>query len=172
MRIRFLLLCCSLSLLISPITNAEIYKTVDKKGHTVYTDLPPANTTATPVELPDINTLPRTEIKPNYATPVQQPDISYLVSITSPTNGATLMPNERNLNISVSINNQLAEGHSLRYFVDGKQIQKTLDTSTTLVEPDRGEHKLLVKVMDEDGKSFGESDAVTFLVMRPIAKKK
>jgi len=58
MRARFLLLCCSLSLLIGPIANAEIYKTVDKKGHTVYTDLPPADTNAQPVALPNLNTLP------------------------------------------------------------------------------------------------------------------
>src|SRR6478609_10458537 len=105
MRIRFLLLCCSLGLIISPITNAEIYKTVDKNGHTVYTDLPPANTNPKPVELPNINTLPAPAADTSiYNLPEQaKPSvISYQVKMTAPLNGATLMPNERSFTVSVS----------------------------------------------------------------------
>lgn len=175
MRTRFLLLCCSLCLLINPVVNAEIYKTVDKNGHTVYTDLPPANTTATPVELPNINTLPAPAADTSiYNLPQQAKPaaISYQVQITSPVNGATLMPNERNLNISVTIDKAILEGHLLYYFVDDKQVKETLDTTITVEDPVRGEHKLIVKVMDKEGNVFGESNTVTLVVIRPIAKQK
>lgn len=174
MRNRFLLLCCSLSLLIYPIANAEIYKTVDKKGHTVYTDLPPANSSAKAVELPNLNTLPAPTADTSiYNLPEQAKPtaISYQVNITDPLNGATLMPTERNLNITVSVDKPILEGHLLHYFVDGEGIKETLDTTITVIEPNRGEHTLVVKIMDKDGQIFAESNMVKLVVMRPIAKQ-
>ena len=43
--------------------HAEIYKTVDEHGNTVYTDNPGHNDKAEPVDLPELNTQPPVSVK-------------------------------------------------------------------------------------------------------------
>ena len=164
-------LCCCLSSL----ATAEIYKTIDKNGRVTYTDVPPSNTAAKPVELKTINSLPAPPAMPtaspsnsgaNQATP------GYIIQLTTPENGTTLMADERSVTVSVSLNQNLQDGDLLAYKIDGDTLTTTQEMTYTIIEPPRGEHNLTVDVVSRDGKSLAQSDAITLLVMRPLAKPK
>jgi hypothetical protein len=150
---------------------AQIYKSVDKNGHTTYTDTPPPNTNAKPVELKSLNTTPAVNPGTVYSSPV--PEIGpedYALNLTAPENGKTLMPDERSLTISVNLNRPLQNDDLLAYKLDGQVIAKTTDSTYTLVEPPRGEHSVSVTVIDLDGQELAQSEAITVVVMRPLIK--
>lgn len=155
--------------------SAEVYKTVDKNGRITYTDVPPAHTEAKPVELKTINSLPAPAVLPQVAAAsdvVAAPALPYHVQLLAPENGATLMPAQRSVELSVGLNQNLNDGDVLAYKIDGTLLATSRDSVYTLVEPPRGEHKLTVEVLDADGNSLAQSDAVTLLVMRPFIKPK
>jgi hypothetical protein len=165
------ILCLSLSGLAA----AEIYKTVDKNGRITYTDVPPANTEAKPLELKTINSLPSPAFIPN-ASPsnngVSDDTNEYQVQITAPENGRTLMADERSVMISISVNQNLNEGDLFVYKIDGDILTTTQEMTFNMTEPPRGEHSLTVDVIDREGKTLAQSNAITLLVMRPLPKQK
>jgi hypothetical protein len=169
-------ICLLLCLTLSTLSNAEVYKTVDKYGRVTFSDVPPPDSDAKPIELKPINTLPPTETSPiktviigTSTTPQAMP--GYEINITAPENGTTLMANERSVTVSINLNQDLHEGDLLAYKIDGDTIEKTAEHSITLNEPPRGEHAITVEVVDSDEKSLAQSDAVTLLVMRPLVKQ-
>jgi Domain of unknown function (DUF4124) len=164
----------SLLLLTSMVSvEAEIYKTKDKQGRTVYTDKPDANTKADLVELKTINTLPTPPTTgQGNQTVVAPPQVNYEVSVVSPANGTSLLADERSITIEVGINQELHPDHQIVYFLDGTQIHESKSTSFNLNEPPRGEHSLHVEIKDASGAVFGKSPPVTITVMRPIVKPK
>ncbi len=166
-RVATLLLCLS----ITPAL-AEIYKTVDKNGHVTYTDNPPPNTNAKPVELKSLNTTPSITSVPEYitSTPQTEPQ-GYSLNLLAPENGKTLLPNERSVTISVNLNPALQNDDLLAFKLDGKIMSKTNETTYNLVEPPRGEHSITAAVIDSEGKEVAQSDAVTIFVMRPPIKQ-
>lgn len=167
------LLLIGLIALISFNANADVYKTKDSQGRTVYTDQPAANDTqAKIVTLPSINQLPPLESIP-MADPSRESaaDISYKIHITSPAHETRLQANDRNLHVSISADQPLQPDHSFAYFLNGEKVKETTEQEITLVEPPRGENKLQVEVINQYGKSFGQSAAITVYVMRPIVKR-
>lgn len=167
-----LLLLISLSLLLNISAHAEIYKTKDKQGRVVYTDQPAASDTkAKIVDLPSINQLP---VAPPIASEdprPTEPDTSYTIEIISPASGTRLLADQRNLTLAISPNQSLAPGLFFAYFLNGNKVAETRDLTFTISEPPRGENTLHVAAMDQDGKIFGESPAITVYVMRPIVKR-
>ena len=167
------LLSVTLCLTITTAATAEVYKTVDKQGRVTYTDLPPPDTQAKVVELPVINTVPETQIQPrNTVSNPAVADVVYQLNIVAPENGTTLTPGDRSVDILVSVSPGLDDGLMLSYFLNDSLIERTTESTITLMEPPRGEHQLAVEVTDEDGKSFGKSPSVTFAVIRPTILQK
>ena len=165
-----------LGLTLNSLATAEIYKTVDKNGRVTYTDVPPANTEAKPLELKTINSLPTPAVIPN-TTPTNagtnnQAPPEYNVQILAPENGTTLMADERSVSVSISLNQNLNNGDLFAYKLDGDILTTTQDMTYTITEPPRGEHSVTVDVVDPNGKSLAQSNAITLLVMRPPAKQK
>jgi hypothetical protein len=169
--LRFALFGLILSLLSSSYVTAEIYKTVDKNGRITYSDVPPPNTDAKPIELKSINTTPPLRPEYDYTPPVAQSAPTYEVRLLAPVNGTTLLANERSVTISVGLNQELQNNDLLAYKIDGNILTKTTEPSFTLNEPPRGEHSLTVDVINNQGKSLAQSDAVTLVVMRPLVKQ-
>lgn len=151
---------------------AEVYKTVDKNGRVTYSDVPPADSSAKPVELKTINSLPKPPSVPVTAAPAPAPAQEYQVRLTAPANGTTLLASERSVEIVADLNGQsVTDGLLLSFKVDGNEIQKTGETSITFANPPPGEHKLSVDLVDEENHVLAQSEAVTLLVMRPIFKQ-
>ncbi len=165
-----------LSLFLSCGSTAEIYKTVDKNGRVTYTDVPPANTEAKPIELKAINNLPTPTAMPYSgpinASPNNQALPEYHVQILAPENGKTLLADERSVSVSIGANQNLRDGDLFAYKMDGSTLTTTQETTYTITEPPRGEHVLTVDVVDADGNSVAQSNAITLVVMRPLPKHK
>lgn len=163
-----------LSLALSAYTSAEVYKTVDKNGRVTYTDVPPANTEAKPIELKSINSIPAatvtppTDAQPSNNTQGAQ---NYQVQILAPENGITLMPDQRSITISISLSSSLENDDMLIYKIDDSTLAKTSEMSYIIAEPPRGEHSLTVEVVNSEGKSLAQSNAITVFVMRPLVKQ-
>jgi hypothetical protein len=164
-----------LSLTYAISTSAEVYKTVDKNGRITYTDQPPANTSAKPVELKSINSIPAPTQVPDYSQAdtgnLQEPQ-EYQVQILAPENGRTLLADERSVKVDISSNTSLENGDLYAYKIDGAILQTTKELSYVIVEPPRGEHILTVDVVGSNGQSLAQSNAITLIVMRPIVKPK
>lgn len=165
-----------LSSLFSPAAFADVYKTVDKNGRTVYTDTPPANSNAQPIELKTTNTIPsfsnRESVPAEQIAPPQQDLGNYDLQIISPANGTTLLPDERDLEVSVSMHQSLTDDLQLAYKIDGATRYQGTEMTTTLTDIPNGEHTLTVEVIDADNQSIAQSNAVKVLALRPIFKQK
>jgi len=173
-RLHFAFIGLTLSLLASSHAFAEIYKTVDKNGRITYSDTPPPNTNAQPIELKSLNITPPPPVMPNTTpsvTSAAQDAPDYQVQLSAPANGTTLLPNERSVVMTAKLTQGLQNNDSLAYKIDGNTIIKTTELSYTLDEPPRGEHSLSVDVIDENGETLAQSDAVTLIVMRPLPKR-
>ena len=81
------------------------------------------------------------------------------------------MADERSITVDVSLNSSLEEGNLFAYKLDGATLATTTEMSYTIVEPPRGEHSLTVDVVDAEGKSLAQSNAITVVVMRPLVKQ-
>lgn len=171
---RHLLIAASLILVLSSLASAEIYKTIDKNGRVTYTDVPPANTEAKPLELKSINSLPTPVAIPhtNHNNTSNNDPLEYQIQITAPENGTTLLADERSVSVSISINPSLNDGDLFAYKIDGDTVTTTQEMTYTIVEPPRGEHVLTVDVVDTEGNSLAQSNAITLVVMRPLPKQK
>ncbi len=171
-----LLIAASLILTLSSFATAEIYKTVDKNGHITYTDVPPANTEAKPLELKTINSLPTPTAMPNTG-PINTPSnnqapLEYRIQILAPENGTTLLADERSVSVSIGVNQNLSNGDLFVYKLDGTTLTTTPEMTYIITEPPRGEHTLTVEVVDSEGKPLAQSNAITLVVMRPLPKQK
>ena len=81
------------------------------------------------------------------------------------------MANERSVDVSVEVNQGLQDGYKLAYKLDGNTLHSGVETTYTISEPPRGEHVLTVEVVNAEGKSLAQSNAITLLVMRPLVKQ-
>lgn len=165
-----------ISLLWATTANAEVYKTVDKNGRVTYTDVPPADTNAKPIELKTINNIPAPAVinTDNLTNANNKPQeaAGYQVQIIAPENGKTLMADERSITVSVSINQNLQDGNLFAYKLDGATLTTSSEMEYIIVEPPRGEHTLTVDVVDNQGNNLAQSNAITVVVMRPLPKPK
>lgn len=167
---RIVLLCL---VLIAPWVVADVYKTVDKDGRTVYTDKPKTEN-AEKLQLREINTVPGAQPLPN-SSPVdsfqsQPAAISYQINIISPRNDVSIPVGQRDLGIAVSLNPGLQEGHLLVFFMNGEMLEETTMNNIIVKDVPRGTHTLVVEAIDANGQSLGTSAPVIVNVIRPNIK--
>jgi hypothetical protein len=121
------------------------------------------------VELRETNTTPP---PPNVPRPAPkagkvQPAMKS-VSITSPTDETTIPMGPGNFSVSASVNGGLAYGQKLQLKLDGQpQGEPQTGTSWSLTNIIRGEHKLVVTIVDDEGNTVASSPPVTVYVLRP-----
>jgi len=149
---------------------ADVYKTVDKDGHVVYSDNPPDDQ-AEAIKLPNITTLPSDTPIPhdNSEAPVPQ-EIHYEVRVISPRNEVSIPPGERDLAVAINLTPSLGQDHLITYYLDGELLQETQSTSIVIQDVPRGARTLTVEVIDQNGEVLGQSEPLTINVIRPIKK--
>lgn len=168
---RVFLLCL---LLVAPWVMADVYKTVDKDGRTVYTDKP-KDDKAKKIELREINTVPGPPPLPQ-STPVEsvqaQPAaLNYQINIISPRHELIIPIGQRDLAIAITVTPALEPGHLLVYFMDGELLEETRMNNIIVKDAPRGTHTLVVEAIDANGRSLGTSAPISVSVMRPVIKK-
>ena len=146
---------------------AQVYKTVDEQGNTVFTDTPSGN--ATPVEIQQTNTAPAVKVspKPTEIKP-QAPDSIYQsLSISSPRDGHHIVNGLVAFNVNMSVEPALRQGDSLVLLINGSQHSSGQGLSRQVESIARGEHTLAAKIIDAKGKTLISSSVVNITAQRP-----
>jgi len=168
----------ALTLQAAPASAAQIYKTVDKDGNVVFTDVPPGDKTDT-VKLEKYNSYePVTTPQPASTattttaeadTEETAPETAYeLVSIASPAYDEAIRQNAGMVTVAVNTTPQLdtAAGHKLQILLDGVVKAEGSSASLLLENVDRGTHELRAQITDADGQVLAQSAASTFHLLR------
>lgn len=136
---------------------AEIYTCKDAKGDTVYTDSPSTCTNAEEIKtdaLPTLTTTKSLATRSNSSVKRVEVKDSYTeLTITSPSNDATIRDNQGNLTINFRAAPALLtrKGHKYVVMVNGVEVYSGTSTITALKNVDRGTHTIAVKVVASDG---------------------
>ena len=158
----------------------KIYKTVDKDGNVVFTDVPPSDDTGA-VELEQYNTF--TPPPPPAAAPDSQqanakdaaaedsaePQTRYgKISIIAPAYDESVRQNAGSVNVSVNISPQLntSAGHRLQILLDGKIMAESGSSNAVLENVDHGTHEITAQVINAEGQVLAQSAPSMFHLHR------
>jgi hypothetical protein len=153
-------------LLAAAAAGGTAYRSVGPDGTVIFSDRPSPNSEE--VRLPAPSSYPPPALPARGEAPAfaDQPLAAALydtVRITAPPDGATVFAAQGGVDVDVSLDPSLMEGHTLTYVVDGKEMAKGLRTDRIrITDLDRGTHHLEVAVRDEAGGIVGRSQRVTF----------
>ena len=153
---------------LSPVSAAEVYRSVDQHGNPVFSGQPQPGSEKIKVQPTNVQSLPPVRRIPARRPPTQQAANRYQsLSILSPTNDTTLR-NITQLGISVSISPVLLGQHSLVLLDNGQPVgEPGRSLSMSIKELHRGTHVLQVKVVDAQGQTLISSETVTIHAHRP-----
>ncbi|MFS2125772.1 DUF4124 domain-containing protein [Pseudomonas sp. Pseusp97] len=149
--------------------SAQIYKYTDANGKTVFTNQPPTNVDAKPVELPPTNTVgpqapvaaPATSGTANQASGAYQ-----ILALSNLPDDESLRQNNGTFVVNVVVQPALAPDHQLQLLLDGQPYgAPTSSTSIGLQEIDRGDHTLAVQVL-QGSRVLQASSPVSFTLQR------
>ena len=163
------------TLLISPLVQAAVYKTVDAEGNVTYTDQAPADGSA-PMDLPelsvistDIEPLPQTEPGTGEPDAPLAPTMRELrrlyrdFRITQPAPEETFWGTGNTVVARWDSSTPITPEMSVRLFVDG-QPQAAAQQGMAALTLDRGEHTIYAELLNERGRRIVTSATVTFFV--------
>ena len=159
---------------------SRIYKTVDKHGNVVFTDVPPAeDKQAAEVQLGAGNSFKSDDARVTAPAPDSEPapagtdsapmEARYSAAeIVSPANDEALRSNVGTVSVQVRVQPSLQPGHRLRLLVDDIP-QMISPAGTTLSGINRGTHTLVLEVVDAGGPTLYRGAQSTFHLQRAIA---
>lgn len=148
---------------------AQIYSYVDANGERVFTDRPPATSQGQEVELSPTNRMPAGQrlikLQPPAALQQQLVPASppyQALHLLNPQPEETLRNSNRTIDIEVSSEPALLPGHSYQALLDGAAYgPPSRSTRWQIVEIDRGSHQVQIELVDADGTSLLQTDAIT-----------
>ncbi|MEZ5560982.1 MAG: DUF4124 domain-containing protein [Pseudomonadales bacterium] len=171
---------------------AAIYKTVDKDGNVVFSDVPPtAGEQGEVVEIQSGNTFNSSEARPatpaggtaeagnedeaplyewtddggNPEAPPQYASYESL-EIISPGHDESVRENAGNVRVLTMLKPELQPGHRMELLLDGKLAQSGTSPAFMLQNVDRGTHTVQVRVVSDDGMELVASAPTTFHLQR------
>jgi len=150
---------------------AQVYKIVDEQGRVTYTDqIPPDDQKHEKVELESINIQPPVEPREPVFVPNNRSEeqVDYFLALTSPANETHVPPGQRNLRLAAQVDPALEAGHRIQFLMNGQPLGQAGQATSHLIEEiHRGEHRLGVRILDEEGRVLATSEPVTVYVHRP-----
>lgn len=142
----------------------RIYKSVGKDGVPSFSS--DSVDGAEEVEIKPTNSVRITPTKPSAAAlPAPPKKKAYKVSISSPENDKHYHNDPNPVPITVSVSPALGARETLEV-LDNGSLLADVGGKYTLEFPDRGEHQLVARVIDEDGEVLATSEIVTIFVHR------
>lgn len=142
----------------------RIYKSVGKDGVPSFSS--DSVDGAEEIELKPSNSVRIAPTKPSPVVLLQEPkDAVYQVSISSPENDKHYHNDPNPVPIEVAVSPALERGYSLEVTDNGAPLVD-VGGKYILELPNRGEHKLVARVVDDKGKVLAESETVTIFVHR------
>lgn len=147
--------------------NKKIYVYQDENGNTVFTDTKRPNAK-------ELNVKTNTMTMPATDTSVLQPTVSdesskvkYDLRISQPNHQQTIRNNSGRVEIAADITPSLRHDYQYRLKLDGKHIQKPhASAHFVLNDVDRGEHSIVLELINDQQRVIATSEAVTFYLFR------
>ncbi|KAF7768996.1 hypothetical protein PCIT_a3535 [Pseudoalteromonas citrea] len=161
---RLIIIGCLVFISCASSADSKVYRWKDDNGNWVFSDVPRKG--AQEVQLNKSMTMPAVDTK-IFDTKIQQQATSYTASITSPNNEQTLRENTGTIYVTGQIEPSFTNGLKVQLTLDGKATGP-MQTSTTFVinNVPRGEHTLVLKLYNAQGKTLAQSDSTTFFLHR------
>ena len=164
----FLTVTLSLSLsALAQANNNKIYVYQDENGNPVFTDK--ARPNAKPIDVKtNTMTMPATDtsILQNGVDEAPKP-VNYTITITQPRHQQTIRNNEGKVEVTANVTPRLQQNNKFRLKLDGKIRQKPHATADfVLKDVDRGEHTIVIELINEQQKVIATSQKHTFYLFR------
>ncbi len=150
---------------------AQIYKSVDQNGNTVYSDTPPTDgSDIEKVKLGTTNSLAPPPDLPKPKPIIKEVQTETSAEITSPVMDTTIpIGAAGNFLVEASVTPATGAGVNAQLLVDGSPAgQPQSGTTWALNNTNPGTHILTVEVIDSTGKTLAASAPITVHVMRTI----
>lgn len=152
---------------------AEIYRSVDKQGNPVFSDLPDKN--SSPVKLKAPSTYSAPQLPPFQATSPRSTGAAATSSlykqfaVTAPGQGQSFWDNAGDVRVSLSLEPALKTelGHRVQFYLDGVAQGEPVTTLTAVINNvERGEHTLSAKIISAGGAEIQHTEPVRFQLHR------
>jgi len=159
------------------VVNAQIYKTYDKNGNVIFSDVP--SNSAEQVEEKPIAIIPALpkKIIEEKTKPLKKNDGSvpkaYKLTVSGLEQDATLRKEQEAFQAGVQFEPPLHKNHTLLIALDGKDLGK--NNFAPKIEPnqlDRGQHRLDIKIVDQNQKTIQTETFDFFIQQAAVAGKK
>ncbi len=149
-----------LLLMALPLSAAEVYKSVDQYGNTVFSDVPSDN--AEKIDVGEVPTIPAVEEQaPLQSSPKLLPHYRTL-ELSSPVHDQTYFRSEGDLLVSIRLIPRLASNHTVVVYLNSNEFLSGRSLSYSIPELDRGTYQLRVAIKDGEGKILISSETITF----------
>lgn len=150
------------------VTQAQVYRSVDKNGNVIYSDQQTEGSVKVEVkELETVKSLDTSNLPPPIQGKQRKAESYYTdLEITSPRDDEAIRENAGNITVTTSVAPQLQAAHKLVLYMDGKDLVSSRDPLFQLQNIDRGTHQLRVTIVDIDGREQISSKTVTFHLLR------
>ncbi|WP_095500161.1 DUF4124 domain-containing protein [Paraferrimonas haliotis] len=159
-----------LLLFFSFFSSATVYRWVDENGKVHYSDEPKEGTNAEQVQLKpnsSIQLSPPPSAADTATTETPAQPVEYKIAIVSPENQATIRENNGNFSVQVEVEPKLDSSLKMALSLNGNTYSVPQRTNLfRLVNIDRGEHKLSVRIIDQNGKVLASSQETTVYLHR------
>jgi hypothetical protein len=154
--------------------SAAIYQWTDEQGITHFSDSENKSAQATEVEVeltpPSITSLTQASAKSNTHISTSEnphdPDKQLTVSITSPSDQATVRNNNGEIQVSAALNTALLYSQKFRLLIDGHTAAEQIDNAFKVEQIPPGSHTLQLQVINNLGKVIASSEIITVYLHR------
>jgi hypothetical protein len=149
---------------------ADVWKWVDEKGITHYSDQPIPGATKVEVRTGNVADSPGPSAIPPDSSPPPPAVVTRYdrFEITQPANEQSIINTNGEVEVRIALEPALQPPHALSLYLDGKLVSGFPRDALgfTLTEVPRGTHNLTATVMDGSGKQIQETQSVEFTVRR------
>lgn len=161
-------------LLVSFTSYATVYKWIDKDGQIHYTDKPMNNAVAVEFEDNTKNhvSLPPPPSIPNNPPPKKTSLIKYQLTISNPVEEETIRNNNGNVTVRAQLNPKAPPQSRFQLYLDEKVLgQPQTSLIFTLQNINRGQHSIIIKLLNKNGNIIASSQPRTIFLHRSIKNK-
>lgn len=164
-----LLLVLAASVLSSTAAATDVWKWVDEKGVTHYSDQPVPGATKIAVSSGNVSESRPAYEPPAAATPAPSAaatgDYYRTFEIWRPDNNAVFINAAGTVDVEIRVEPQLQPGHSLNLYFDGRLVEDYQgETSYELKGVSRGTHSLVATINEQSGTRVRDTALVSFTV--------
>ncbi|WP_462156633.1 DUF4124 domain-containing protein [Pseudoalteromonas sp. GB56] len=170
MNVKVMILSVLLALFITTPVSAEpnknIYVYKDENGNLVFSDTPRKGAEKVTLNKPVMN-MPSTDTSIFNEATNDLEKVKFSISISSPAQEETIRDNTGSVHVSGIIKPRFLQGHQVQLYLDGKAYEKPQKSLLFVMRDiDRGEHNIVLKLLDSEGKVLANSEPVVFFLHR------